>query len=309
MSQRVWIGAVVVWGLLGGGACEKQAPITDVTEGGPVAARFEGGMLTVAEVERESRRLPPALRAKFETGPGRREFIRSLVDKRLLALEAARQGLTATPEIRRQVRELEERLSIEALLAAEEHAAAAPTEAEARAFHEAHVERFAEPERLRVARVLVSVASGSTKHAWEQARARADGFRKRLLAGEPVGKVAVEGEGPERIRGGDLGLLARGELGSEPQERAALALTKVGAVSGVVESSEGVLVLVLLDRRPARVPAFEEVRAAVLGQMRPGGQRKVLSQVLTRLRTAAHVKLEEGDATTTAAETSAGARR
>ena len=59
---------------------------------------------------RESARLPPALREQFETPAGRREFTRSMIDKRLLVLEARRRKLTEDPELRRQVQELEERL-------------------------------------------------------------------------------------------------------------------------------------------------------------------------------------------------------
>jgi len=263
------------------------------SDGSAIVARFEGGVLTEAQVLRESQRLPPQLREKFETGPGRQSFVRSLVDKRLLVLEAERQGFTRDEELRRQVRELEERLSIEALLAAEERKVAPPSEAEARAFYESHVERFAEPERLRVARVLAAVPAGSSRSVWAQARQRAEGFHRRLSAGEAVEKVAAAGEGPERLRGGELGLLTRDALGDEVQQKAVLALTKPGAVSPVVETRDGAAVLILLERRPARVPPFEEVRAAVLGQMKPGAQRKVLDQLLERLRAAGSVRLEE----------------
>ncbi|MCY1034317.1 peptidyl-prolyl cis-trans isomerase [Corallococcus sp. BB11-1] len=259
-------------------------------------ARFDGGVVTEEEVLRESQRLPPDLRKRFEQGPGRQEFIRSLVDKRLLFQEAARRGFTQDPDIRRQVRELEERLSIQALLAEEQKAAPAPTEAEARAFYQGHLERFAEPERLRMARAWVSVPAGSPRPVWEQARQRAEGLRKRLVAGEPVAKVAAAGDGPERSRGGEWGLLSRGEFGSADVEKAALALTRPGAVSPVVQDATGVGVLVLQERRSARVPPFEEVREAVLGQMAPVAQRRVFEQTLARLRAASSVKVSDGGA-------------
>ncbi|MCE9670036.1 peptidyl-prolyl cis-trans isomerase [Myxococcus stipitatus] len=268
-------------------------PSPTPSDGSAIVARFEGGVLTEAQVLRESQRLPPQLREKFETGPGRQSFVRSLVDKRLLVLEAERQGFTRDEDLRRQVRELEERLSIEALLAAEARKVAPPSEAEARAFYESHVDRFAEPERLRVARVLAAVPAGSSRSVWAQARQRAEGFHRRLSAKEAVEKVAAAGEGPERLRGGELGLLTRDALGDDAQQKAILALTKPGAVSPVVETRDGAAVLILLERRPARVPPFEEVRAAVLGQMKPGAQRKVLDQLLERLRAAGSVRLEE----------------
>ena len=293
--QRRGLQAVAVYALLFGWACTEPGPAPEEA-GGTVVARFEGGVLTNEEVLRESQRLPPNLREKFERGVGRQELIRSLVDKRLLVQEGARRGLANDPDIRRQVRELEERLIVQAVLAEEERKAVAPTEAEARAFHAAHAERFAEPERLRMARVLVAVPAGSPRAAWEQARQKAEALRRRLVAGEPVAKVAEAGDGPERARGGELGLLARGEFGGAALEKAALALSRPGEVTPVLDDAGGAAVLVLLERKPARVPPFEEVRTTVLAQLKPGAQRKVFEQVLARLRSAAAVKLESGSA-------------
>ncbi|NPC50397.1 hypothetical protein HPC50_25400, partial [Corallococcus exiguus] len=64
--------------------------------------------------------------------------------------------------------------------------------------------------------------------------------------------------------------------------------------SAVVQDATGVGVLVLQERRPARVPPFEEVREAVAGQMAPGAQRRVFEQLLTRLRAASSVQLSDG---------------
>ncbi|WIG97360.1 peptidylprolyl isomerase [Myxococcus sp. SDU36] len=288
-QQALWKW-ICLFSLLGAPACERSVP----APAGPAAnvvARFKGGTVTREELLRESQRLPPNLRARFEQGTGREEFIRAMVDKRLLAREAERRGLTQDSEIRRQVRELEERLTIQAMLAQEEKTVGAPTDAEARAHYQANLERFAQPERLRVARILVSVPPGSPRAARTEARQRADALRRRIIAGEPVAKVAAAGEGPERTRGGELGLLSRGEFGSAALEKAAWALTRQGEATPVIDDSAGAVILVLLERQAPRVPPFEEVREAVLGQMAPMAQRRVFEQVLARLRAEASVEL------------------
>ncbi|MBN1207881.1 MAG: peptidyl-prolyl cis-trans isomerase [Myxococcaceae bacterium] len=281
------------WGVFALWACEEPGP-EEAPNGASAVARFEPGPVTEEEVQRQLQRLPPNLRRRFESQAGRLELTRSIRDKQLLAFEAARRGFTRDPELRRQVRELEEQLAIKALLAAEERAAPPITEAEARAFYEANKERFTEPERLRVARVLAAVPTGSSRAKWSQARQRAEGWRRRLLAGEPVAKVAQGGDGPERARGGELGLLARGEFSSPAIESAAAALSKVGAASPVVEEPEGASALVLLERQPPRVRPFEEVRQEVLGRMAPMAQRKVFDGVLARLRAELGTSLEQG---------------
>ncbi|NVI98765.1 peptidyl-prolyl cis-trans isomerase [Myxococcus sp. AM009] len=297
-QQALWKW-ICLFSLLGAPACERSAP----APAGPAAnvvARFKGGTVTREELLRESQRLPPNLRARFEQGTGREEFIRAMVDKRLLALEAERRGLTQDSEIRRQVRELEERLTIQAMLAQEEKTVGAPSDAEARAHYQANLERFAQPERLRMARILVSVSPGSPRAARTEARQRADALRRRIIAGEPVAKVAAAGEGPERTRGGELGLLSRGEFGSAALEKAAWALTRQGEVTPVIDDSAGAVILVLLERQAPRVPPFEEVREAVLGQMAPMAQRRVFEQVLARLRAEASVELPEQGASPSA---------
>jgi parvulin-like peptidyl-prolyl isomerase len=261
--------------------------------GGRVVGRYDGGVITEAELLEESSKLVSPLREQFESPAGQREFVRSMIDKRLLAQEARRRGLDGTPEIQRQVRALEERLIIQSLLTAEERGAPAPTEAEQRAWYEGHKADFLQPERLRLGRAFVSVAPGASAAQRAQARARAERFAKQLLAGTPLAKVAAQGDGPERAQGGELPVMARGQWrGSPALERAGFALAKPGEVSAVVEEPEGFSVLRLLERRPARVPPYEEIRGEVETRMIPGRKRKQFEDLLTRLRQGAAVEVD-----------------
>jgi parvulin-like peptidyl-prolyl isomerase len=280
-------------------ACTSKPPAVseaaDAGSGGHVVGRFaRSEVLTEEEVLREAAKLPPALREQFETPAGRREFARSIIDKRLLVLEARRRKLAEDAELRRQVRELEERLLVQALMAQEEAAAGRPSEQELRAWFDAHREQLMRPAQVRVGRVLVGVSPGASEAERGKARQKAESLAARLRRGEALAHLAQEGEGPERTHGGDLGLLSR-DSGLEPaQEQAAFALDKPGAVSPVVAGREGFAVLQLLERRPARVPAFEEVRAEVEGRVAPAHQRQVFDALLARLRQENAVELVEG---------------
>jgi parvulin-like peptidyl-prolyl isomerase len=280
-------------------ACTSEAPgLSGAPDAGgstgTVVGHFAGGeFVTAEEVSREAGRLPPAMREQFETPAGRREFTRSIIDKRLLVLEARRRKLTEDPELRRQVRELEERLAVQALLAQEEAAAGSPPEQELRAWFTAHREELTRPEQVRIGRVLVSVSSRASEAERSRARKKAEALAARLRRGEALAQVAREGEGPERMQGGELGLFARGR-GLEPSlEQAAFALERPGAVSPVVAVRDGFAVLQLVERKPPRVPTFEEVRAEVEGRMAPARKRQVFDAILARLRQEAAVKLVE----------------
>ena len=277
-------------------ACESRRAEAPQAQGDAapagVVARYKGGTVTREELQREAQKLPPGLREQMESGFGREEFARSLVDKRLLVEEGRRRGLAQKPEIARQVRELEERLVVQELLGEEERAAGAATEPELRAWYDGHKAELAQPERVHLGRVLASVAPGSSGAERARARARAEEFARRLKSGEALGRVQSSGDGPERARGGDLGLVAPGDLKDARLEAAAFALQTPGQVSPVVETAEGFAVLQLIERRPARIPPFEEVRAEVEGRLAPVRQRRVFDALRARLRGAAEVHVE-----------------
>ncbi|MCP3060236.1 peptidyl-prolyl cis-trans isomerase [Myxococcus sp. K38C18041901] len=244
--------------------------------------------MTQAELAEESARLPSPLREQFERPAGQREFVRSMIDKRLLAQEARVRGLHQKPEIHKQVQALEERLVIQELLAAEEKAAGTPGEQALREYYQQHRDELAQPERLRLARVQVVVPPGATATQRAQAKQKAERLAQRLKSGEALEKVAADGDG----RGGELGWVARGDLSDRELESAAFSLKKVGDTSAVVAEAKGYSVVRLLERREARVPAFEEVRAEVEGRALPQWKRKVLEGLLARLREAGSVSID-----------------
>jgi peptidyl-prolyl cis-trans isomerase C len=234
--------------------------------------------------------MAPALRQQFETPAGRRDLVGAMVDKRLLAAEARRREIDADPEIRRQVEELQERLTIQALLAAEERRVGPPAEADQRAWFSEHRAEFAQAERVRVVRILAAVPAGAGERERTAARQRAQRFADRLRGGEDVARVAGEGDGPERFRGGDHGFVARGR-GDRGLEDASFALAKPGELSPVFACSDGYAVVRMVERQPAREARFEEVRAEVENRMMPQHKRKIFDELIGRLRQAADVKL------------------
>lgn len=282
----------IAFGLVAVCGCSVRPAGSAESASGEVVGRFVGGVLTREELEREAARLPPSLRQQFETPAGRREFANSMIDKRLLVQEARRRAFNEDPEIRRQVRELEERLLVQALLGAQERAAGAPSEAALRAFYEANKQDFSLSERVRVVRVLAAAPSGAGQRARLQAQERARGFLEQLRRGEPAAKVARNGDGPEKARGGDLGFLSRGDSEDRRLEDAAFALSEPGAVSPVFACEEGFAVLQLVERIGARTPPFEEVRGDVEGRVAPGQKRRAFDELLARLRTEADVRVD-----------------
>jgi peptidyl-prolyl cis-trans isomerase C len=270
-------------------ACTRTAP---VPQAGPVVAHFDGGVVTEVELRQALQKLPPSMRANFESLSGQRDVAASLVDRRLLVIEAERRGLASDPEIQRQVRELEEKLLIQALVDQEQRAAGKTPESELRAAYDAQREAFATPVRIKVGRVMVRVPQAATAAERTRARQRAERWAARLKAGESLTRVAAEGDGPERSQGGVLGPLTREDIADRGFGDAAFALKTPGAVSPVFAQADGFGVAKLLERQESRIPPFEEVRAAVEAKVAPGRQRQVFEQLINRLRKSSDVRID-----------------
>jgi peptidyl-prolyl cis-trans isomerase C len=255
-------------------------------------ARFDGGKITNAEFQTEANRLPPALREQFETPGGRRELLAAMVDKRLLAAEAKRRGITDEPDLRRQVEEFEERLVVQALLQREEQAAAPFTEQEAREWFAQHAKDFAQPERARVRRIVALWGPSGPTAGRDAARARLERLSARLARGGTFEAVAVDGEGPERLRRGDMGILMRGGGGDPELERVAFGLPSPGAISPPFACRDGLAIVQLVERLAPHEPTFDEVRSDVTNRMEPLRKRRVLDALLKRLRAGADVRIE-----------------
>lgn len=268
------------------GACSSANTPPKATPVAPaltVAAWWDGGSISVEEVREASQRLPTALRDQFQTPNGQQEFVQAVLAKRLLRAEAERRGITRSPEIVQQVRELEERLAIQALLTDAQQLQGAPSEPELRAYFEARKSEFRQPSRVRVSRVLLR-GRGDDKAL----RARLEVIRQRAIKREPVSKLASLGEGPEAGQGGDIGWVVEA---TDEETTAALALKKAGDVSPIVSAGGGLAVLVATEREEAHDATFEEVRQVVVGRYAPVQQRRAFDELVKRLKNDVQVQV------------------
>ncbi|MDG1483672.1 MAG: peptidylprolyl isomerase [Myxococcota bacterium] len=112
-----------------------------------------------------------------------------------------------------------------------------------------HIIQRVDLEEVHVAHVLVQwtgVSRSTVERTQEEARARAEEARSRLLAGEPIGAVAgALSDGPTGARGGDLGRFQRGQMVPAFDE-AAFGL-EAGGTSEIVESPLGYHVIVRIE--------------------------------------------------------------
>ncbi len=159
-----------------------------------------------------------------------------------------------------------------------------PTEAETRAYYEAHPERFRIPEQVHAAHI---VHQPSPELPVERVNADLLNIRERLLAGEDFDLLAAQYSHAQPGQQ-DLGWFGRGKL-VQPLEDAAFG-TPEGGISDVVQTAFGYHVLQVRGREPARVQPFEEVRFDIEAMLFDERKNAVIGAAADALRAAADIQ-------------------
>lgn len=133
-----------------------------------------------------------------------------------------------------------------------------PTPADARAYYDAHPSAFTEPEKIRLALILLKVDPSSPKLAWDKATEEAQQIGHRLKKGADFEELAKLHSGDASSqKGGDLGYLHRGMLPENLQDK--VDELKPGGLSEPIRMLEGIGVFRLIDRKPAAKRSFDDV--------------------------------------------------
>ena len=136
------------------------------------------------------------------------------------------------------------------------------TEAESRAYYDAHRNDFTTPSEVTLREIFVEVPvtdRGVNVAQDDEAQAEAEELRKRLLAGEPFPRLAAESsDAPSKANGGLIGPLKRDELAEALQMR--IDAMKVGDISEVIRTARGYQILKLETRTATTVRTFDDAR-------------------------------------------------
>jgi peptidyl-prolyl cis-trans isomerase SurA len=160
------------------------------------------------------------------------------------------------------------------------------SEDEARAYYEAHRTEFTTPSEMTLREILIEVPSsdrGVNVAQDDEARAKADDVRTRLLAGEPFARLAAEvSASPSKANGGLVGPIKSDELA--PQLQQLLEKLKVGDIAPVIRTQRGYQILKLESRTETKIRTFEDARSAIAEQVIETKRRAALQKYLDGLR-------------------------
>jgi peptidyl-prolyl cis-trans isomerase SurA len=162
---------------------------------------------------------------------------------------------------------------------------------ESRAYYEQHKGDFTTPSELTLREILIEVPTsdrGVNVAQDEEARARAEDTRSRLVAGEPFPRLAADlSAAPSKANGGLIGPLKSDELA--PQLQRLLEKMKVGELTPVQRTARGYQILKLESRTDTKVKSFEEARAEIADKVVGQKFETARTEYLDRLRAQATI--------------------
>jgi len=157
-------------------------------------------------------------------------------------------------------------------------------------YYRTHTEEFRHPDMVRTSHVLIMLPEGATAEQDRLARQRAEAILARARKGEDFAKLARENSmDPSASRGGDIGLVPRGQL-EAAYEEAAFA-QPVGGLAGPVRTRFGYHVIKVMDRKKEGLATLEEVRTELTDFLSNQKGDRQLGELVEQLRKEAKIEV------------------
>jgi peptidyl-prolyl cis-trans isomerase C len=267
--------------LLPAGAAHAEASAAETERRAGVLARFEGGQITVGDMEDAIAQKLPATRAQIATDAGRRRFLEDMIRYDVLALEAERRGFAK----RDAVSEHTSQRAIDKMIVTEFPMDPAAVSAEAvQRDYQDQVRKFNRPEERRASHIVVATAADARSLI-----AALKGGNRQAFA-----KLARERSiDATRTRGGDLGYFdrkgnpssAHGKPVAEPLAAATFGLRREGEVGRKpVALKNGFGVVMWTGTTPELRRSLAEVEESLREKLASEQQRQQIDALVERLR-------------------------
>jgi parvulin-like peptidyl-prolyl isomerase len=160
------------------------------------------------------------------------------------------------------------------------------TDAELKMYYDGHKDSFTTKPQLTLREILVAVPTsdrGVNVAVEEEAKAKADDIRKRLLAGEPFPRLAADmSDSPSKANGGLVGPITPDVLAPELQQ--AIEGLKPGDLTPVLRTSRGFQVIKIETLEPGTIKPFDQSREEIADRIANEKRRGELMKFMENLR-------------------------
>jgi parvulin-like peptidyl-prolyl isomerase len=230
----------------------------------------EGGGIKVTDVEAEVFRdmfVPPKLVLP------QRELLRAVLEQKLFAREALKEGLDREPELRTRLEVVRERELATAYVTKHLFQELGITEDVLKSYYLSHIDDYTSPDKYTLARIVL------------KSREEADKVRKMLTDGQEFGDL-VEKYSLDYLTWKSKGVFGSYALkGLNPRVAGAVKDGKKGDITDVVELKNGFFyIFKIIDIVPGEVTPFKEVRdkimPVVVGEKKLEVKRKMQERLM-----------------------------
>jgi parvulin-like peptidyl-prolyl isomerase len=202
-------------------------------------------------------------------GVSQRQALDELVERQLLAEEAAKEDLAADPVVAARLHAAEREVLAQALLDRKLDASEAGLRKE-------YAARRSEVQRrqVHVAQIVIRLGQGAAR---DDARARAQQLYGKALRGDSFEALAREAsdDRASAARGGELPVLREGDV--DPAFFEAAAKLHKGEISAPVETPFALHVIKALEEPAVVVPPFEEARDHLAARVRSEAEARLIA--------------------------------
>lgn len=265
----------------GGGGEDETEPASRIEGDSEVVATYGDKQLTLEEFTIEADKLPPQVKPMLSSPDRRRQYLENLIVSRLLVEDARSKGLNEQEDIRKQVKEMENRLLLQKVYK-DLQAAVTVTDEDVAAEYNANPEAYSTAE-IRTSHILVEDPA-TAREVLAKVEKNPDAFAD--LAKQYSKDTATA------AKGGDLGFFGRGRMVPDFEE-AAFALETPGEISEIVKSPFGYHIIKLTEKKAGETKPLDQVKEQIRLSLLQKRQRESMEAHIDALKTAKGVQIND----------------
>ena len=160
------------------------------------------------------------------------------------------------------------------------------TDTEMKAYYEAHKNEFSTVPQITLREITINVpvsAQGVNVAQDDEAKAKAEEVRTKIVAGEPFPRLAADySDSGSKANGGLVGPLAKSDLSDELQK--AIAGLKTGDVTPVIRTTRGYQIIKIESLQDTTIKSYEDAREEIADRIANEKRQGEFAKFITQLR-------------------------
>src|SRR6478736_7536906 len=166
------------------------------------------------------------------------------------------------------------------------------TDTELRSYYDTHKDEFGTTPQVTLREITVNVpvtAQGVNVAQDDDAKAKAEDVRKRILAGEPFAQLASDfSDSGSKANGGLVGPLSKSDLSEELQK--AISGLKTGDVTPVLRTGRGYQIIKIETLQDSTTKPFEDAKSEIADKIANGKRQGEMVKFIAKLRAEAIIE-------------------